>query len=652
MLHVDTTLRALRSRRSLFAAGLLCALAALFCYEPPIEASHFQSDTQLEKVHYADLPLAPQPAPLHLTESDADTGVVCDPALPLPLGANALEYTSGIIQAPRWFNAVGFTWSGDLPPGARVLIDVRSSEDGVAFTPWSRAEELDGLRGEEPRSTDLVFGTGRFLQYRVAVEDAPDGWTGKLDAVDVTYIDSTNGPSARVAEAASGSLGRQLFSLMPPPVITRAAWGANERLRIDPKTNTMIWPPSYSPVKKIILHHTATPSNPQDPAAVVRAIYEYHTVSQGWGDIGYNFLIDQDGRVYEGRYGGRNVIGAHALQYNKGSVGIALIGTFDKDTPTGATGSSVDRLVVAKAVEYGIDPKGTGFFIDKVLPNIMGHRDAVNTSCPGAIEYAQLPNLRDRVLMNMPTYGQSWTEVKAPSLMEPGGVTQVDVTVRNSGSAPWTVGLKDPVRVGYHWVTPDGKPYLAEDLLQLEIHTDLPRTVNPGDGITLKATVRAPTAIGKYVLQWDMVQERVTWFATQGNTMYEVPMVVAPYKTWANEQLLGLPNELLILVPPDRLRTLPLSRLTLFTNDLVLSLVPEAMPLLTNERVLSFSNDVLLKYLPDARLKTFSMERIRTFPADVQTRLGFPPPDAPAASPMTAPLPVNGPTDPGGGTAP
>ena len=55
----------------------------------------------------------------------------------------------------------------------------------------------------------------------------------------------------------------------------------------------------------MIIHHTVTQHQEADPAATVRAIYYYHAVTQGWGDIGYNFLVDLHGNVYEGRYGAR-----------------------------------------------------------------------------------------------------------------------------------------------------------------------------------------------------------------------------------------------------------------------------------------------------------------------------------------------------------
>ena len=92
----------------------------------------------------------------------------------------------------------------------------------------------------------------------------------------------------------------------------------------------------------MIIHHTDSP-NEQDPLTAIRAIYYYHAVTQEWGDIGYNFLIDRNGTIYEGRYGGANVVGGHALQYNYGSVGIGLIGDFTPITTALANADAAPR---------------------------------------------------------------------------------------------------------------------------------------------------------------------------------------------------------------------------------------------------------------------------------------------------------------------
>ena len=115
-----------------------------------------------------------------------------------------------------------------------------------------------------------------------------------------------------------------------PAIVSRAAWGANESIRRAP--------PSYAPsVRFAIVHHTAGTNtySRDEAAAIVRGIQLYHVRGNGWNDIGYNFLVDRFGTIYEGRYGGvdRNVVGAHALGFNTGSTGIALLGTYGDAKP-------------------------------------------------------------------------------------------------------------------------------------------------------------------------------------------------------------------------------------------------------------------------------------------------------------------------------
>ena len=123
-----------------------------------------------------------------------------------------------------------------------------------------------------------------------------------------------------------------------------------------------VWPPAFWPIQKLIVHHTATQNADPNPASTIRSIYYYHAITQGWGDIGYNFLIDEAGHVYKGRYShttanpssaspspddtitgedaaGNGVTGAHALGYNSGTVGVALLGTLtDQDATPAADG--------------------------------------------------------------------------------------------------------------------------------------------------------------------------------------------------------------------------------------------------------------------------------------------------------------------------
>jgi hypothetical protein len=195
-----------------------------------------------------------------------------------------------------------------------------------------------------------------------------------------------------------------------PAVISRAVWGCDESL--------MTWPPEFHPIQKLITHHTATQNRDPDPAATIRSIYYYHAVTQTWGDIGYNFLVDESGRIYEGRYSrpypagtyptgedatGQGVTGAHALQFNSGTVGIALLGTLTSQDTTVAGRSGIEKILAWKASTHAIDPKGSNRYTNPVtgarttFANIAGHRDVNATECPGGVFYQNLPTVRSDV---------------------------------------------------------------------------------------------------------------------------------------------------------------------------------------------------------------------------------------------------------------
>ena len=195
------------------------------------------------------------------------------------------------------------------------------------------------------------------------------------------------------------------------PIISRSAWGADESLRFDAAGDEQ-WPREYYPVQKLVVHHTAGRNSDPDPAATVRAIYYYHAVTRRWADIGYNYLIDEAGRVYEGRYArdfwngaapssdnlaGLGVAAGHTKYYNQGTMGISLLGTFTSQAPTAAARASLVRMLAWASAKYHIDPTGSDLYVNPetgvtgTQPNIAGHRDYASTACPGGVLYSQLP---------------------------------------------------------------------------------------------------------------------------------------------------------------------------------------------------------------------------------------------------------------------
>jgi N-acetylmuramoyl-L-alanine amidase-like protein len=226
------------------------------------------------------------------------------------------------------------------------------------------------------------------------------------DGLRFLALDTALGPLRTMSVPAETTRMRGLAYL------SRAAWGADESLRFSPEGEE-IMPQTYYPVQTITVHHTATPNADPDPAATVRAIYEMHAVTNTWGDIGYHFLIDEDGRVYEGRFsgddglpahdtGGDMVSGAHVGGYNSGNLGIALLGTLGSQSqgPTDASRDSLVALISVLTRIHGIDARGETTFVNPVdgvtadVPVISGHRDWMATECPGDDMYAELAAVR------------------------------------------------------------------------------------------------------------------------------------------------------------------------------------------------------------------------------------------------------------------
>jgi uncharacterized protein with LGFP repeats len=128
-------------------------------------------------------------------------------------------------------------------------------------------------------------------------------------------------------------------------MISRAEWGA------DPQY--LQWTPARVPVRKLAIHHTASSDGGADPTASLRAIYYYHAVTLGWGDIGYNYVIDRAGNIYEGRAGGPNSVAAHIEVANEGVDGIALLGTYQDVRPSDAMTAALVSLLTWRSRGQG-----------------------------------------------------------------------------------------------------------------------------------------------------------------------------------------------------------------------------------------------------------------------------------------------------------
>jgi hypothetical protein len=396
-------------------------------------------------------------------EVPTDTVVDAIDGLPPSDGvrAESVARVTEPIRAPISFSMLAFT----APPDATVAY--RTSTDGETWGAWTQAESGEGL-GPDPGTREAAraapddhrsgepmwVGDAAWLQVRV------DG--ASLDDVDVDLVDSMGLSRSLLQRAGDAvravwhgtTVGQPAQATGQPTLVTRSKWGADESLR------------SGTPVRAgrarfAVLHHTVNTNSYSraEAAGVVRGIHAYHTRGRGWSDVGYNFLVDRFGTIYEGRAGGLTsaVIGAHALGFNTGSIGVAMIGDHDAAGVPSAARRGVTRLLAWQFAEHGIDPGGRVKVTSTCagtcrhgkgevvrLPTMTGHRDVGYTSCPGGSGQAMLPDLRRAIagisvdVLSNP----SVTPDRVPLARDGGLSAPLEVSVELEPPGPWKLVIR------------------------------------------------------------------------------------------------------------------------------------------------------------------------------------------------------------------
>ncbi len=311
-------------------------------------------------------------------------------------------------DATNSFSAVAVTWRTQKGLGD-VTLKVRGKQ-AKGWSSWRTANDDAGHTptGRETRSgSGLVWlGPSTGVDVQVIGEDgkAPSDVQVQLINPGTSAADANPGGSQPPRDTANAS-----HSSYPGPDIlwNRAQWGADE--------SKMTWTPEYSSTLKAgFVHHTvqATSYTPAEVPGMIRADYQYHAVTRGWGDIGYNFLVDYFGRVWQGRAGtySRPLIGAHTGGFNSYTFGIAIIGDFSRYSVPSAVNTAISKTFAWKLAASDRDPTGytqltssgggtsryaAGVTVTK--PVIMGHRDVGSTACPGEYSYVHLPAIRTAV---------------------------------------------------------------------------------------------------------------------------------------------------------------------------------------------------------------------------------------------------------------
>jgi hypothetical protein len=328
------------------------------------------------------------------------------------------------------FDLVGVHWRG---PGA-VQFRTRSLEG--RWSNWHASapegEDLPDAGSPETRASrgwrlGNPFWTGGSdrIEYRLR---------GRIERLRAYFVES---PEVRIPL-------RRVSMVGSPPLLSREAWGANEAIRRAP--------PQYArSLQFAVVHHTAGTNSytRAQSAAIVRGIEVYHVKGNGWNDIGYNFLVDKYGQVFEGRYGGvdQPVIGAHAEGFNTGSVGVAVLGTYTSATPPKVARTALANLLAWRLDIAHVDPLSKLTWVSGGNPKfasgtrvtlraVSGHRDTGLTTCPGAAFYAQLNSIAQQAAAT------GLPKIYAPSMKGALG-GPIRFRARLSESLPWSVSVTD-----------------------------------------------------------------------------------------------------------------------------------------------------------------------------------------------------------------
>lgn len=330
------------------------------------------------------------------------------------------------------FATVGVTWVGPAEP-AGVDVSVRGQHADGSWDEWTALEIEVGPEGGPAGTAPLVVGEVQRVEARMRGAEP-----GSIADLQLVVVD----PGTRAADAglpapapASSPFGRGVGTLpgsgsleraggivtgypgstSPPQMYSRAQWGADESLRA--------WAPSQGDFKGAVIHHTAGTNSyvEADVPAILRGIYAYHAQTRGWGDIGYNFLVDKFGRIWEGRSGGfeMETAGAHVSGYNSATVGVSVLGNYQTATVSNAAVDAIVRLLGWKLSIHGIDAAGRTVINGNNLPTIFGHRDVASTTCPGQSLWVRQDEIRRRVKAEQSKYAGLWGQATGNFVMSP-----------------------------------------------------------------------------------------------------------------------------------------------------------------------------------------------------------------------------------------
>lgn len=505
------------------------------------------------------------------------------------LSTSNLTTTLLPAQTVNPFTLVGLTWVG--PVANETEFKVRVRESGV-WSAWFELEygeyqgvgedgieSVDARVGSDPLLTGLADGVEVIMENTSGI--VPSQMKVTLVNSQVTKQDRSIGQqSMRMATADTGMQSQAVSALAGasvspqgalvarPRIVTRAEWGADETWR-----NPV--PLVGSTLLAGIVHHTASTNNytAEQAPAQMRNLYAYFTKSLKYRDMGYNFLVDKYGTIYEGRSGcavgavgcdsaSVPAQGAHTAGLNLNTFGVSAIGNYDVLAPENPAVmvESIASLMAWKLAPYGLDPNATAYIPSTdtsgsskyaagqtaITQVISAHRDVGKTACPGRYLYPYMGEIRARATTLLAPVIQGVSV--APTLINSAGTDPVNVSAIIPANATWSVDVKNadsgaPIQavngtqtvsgpVAFAWDKKDGAGTMVPvGRYAVTINATVGGIALPSatNVISIASSPRAVTQVG-YV-RTSRTKTKVSWLADAANP---APVTANQYRISTN----------------------------------------------------------------------------------------------------------------------
>ncbi len=303
------------------------------------------------------------------------------------------QFLSEAIEVPvkdnKPFLAFSMVWETAASQQTDLFFHIKGSTNGLDWEEWQEIHPDEHGPVHSTKSvSQLLFLNADFTFLKVKI-DFPKQQPILLQNMVLHFFNPGNSDHPSVQQS---SLEEDAVACVcpSPTILNRDDWCPTGNCPPNPN-------PDITEVTHLIIHHSATANTASDWAAVVRSIWDFHVNTWGWSDIGYNWLIDPNGQLYEGR--GQAIQGAHFCGMNAGTTGVCMLGDYQVSPPSNETQQTLQKFLSWQSCLEDIDPLGLSLHASSNLDlfHISGHRDGCNTECPGDAFYPLISGVRQGV---------------------------------------------------------------------------------------------------------------------------------------------------------------------------------------------------------------------------------------------------------------